>query len=110
MEVVGLMGLGVIMRGWRIVGSGRKDFKWLLSLGMVGHEREVVRRVCLHGGSPGTISGGRNGYVDGGWVESGNQVVRRTLGDGEPHVTSGFHSAHLVFALFDVALGLVIHV
>ena len=36
--------------------------------------------------------------------------MSRILGDGKPHVTSCFHSAHLVFALFYVSLGLVIHV
>lgn len=43
-------------------------------------------------------------------MQDGDQVVRRTLGDREPHVTSGLDSAHLVFALFHVALGLVVHV
>lgn len=77
---------------------------------MVGDEREVAGGVRLHGGSPGSISGGCNGYVDGSGTKGGDQVVRRTLGEREPHVTSGFHPAHLVFALLDVALGLVIHV
>lgn len=77
---------------------------------MVGDEREVVRGVCLYGGSPGSISCACNGYIDGGGMKSGDEVVRRTLGDGEPHVSSGFHSTHLVFALFDIALGLVVHV
>ena len=43
-------------------------------------------------------------------MESGNQVIRRIFDDREPQVTSGFDPAHLVFALFDVALGLVIHI
>ena len=77
---------------------------------MVGYEREGVGGVCLHGGSPGSISGGCNGYVEGGGVEGGDEVVGRALDEGESHVTSGFHSTHLVFTLFDVALGLVIHV
>ena len=43
-------------------------------------------------------------------MQSGDEIIRRTLGDREPHVTSGFHSAHLVFTLFHIPLGLVVHV
>jgi len=77
---------------------------------MVGHESEVVCGTRLHRGSPGSISGIRDGYVDGGGMKSGGEVIRRTLGDREPHVASGFHPTHLVFALFYIVLGLVIHV
>ena len=77
---------------------------------MVGDGKEVVGGVGLYGGSPGSISGGCDGYVEGSGVKSCDQVIGRILGDWEPHVTSGFNSAHLMFTLFHVGLGLVIHV
>ena len=77
---------------------------------MVRHRREVIRGVCLHGGGPGSISGGCNGYIESIGVKGGDQVIGRILGYREPHVTSSFNSAHLVFTLFHVAFGLVIHI
>jgi len=66
--------------------------------------------VRLDGGNPGSISGGREGGIEGGGMKGGDQVISRTPGDREVHVASGFNSTHLVFTLFHVALGLVIHV
>ena len=43
-------------------------------------------------------------------MQGGDQVVSRAFGNRKPHVTSGFHSAHLVLAFFYIPLGLVIHV
>ena len=63
MKVVGLMWLGMIM-GW--LGIDRSERNHVRNGG------EAIRGVGLHGGSPGSISGGCDGYIEGGGVQSGD--------------------------------------
>ena len=63
MKVMCLMWLMMIMRGLGIDRSGRNH---------VRDGGEAVRGVCLHGGSPGSISGGCDGYIEGSGVQSGD--------------------------------------